>query len=116
MIIASVGCSKIIESYKITLLGTHIDRELKFDDHINNTYKAAGEKLNAFTRICSILPFRKRRLLMKAFIESQFAYSPLVSIFHRRILNNKINLLHYHALKFVNQDECLTFSRTPDQG
>ena len=46
---------------------------------------------------------------MKAFIESQFAYSPLVTIFHSRILNNKINLLHYRALKFVYQDEWLTF-------
>ena len=54
--------------------------------------------------MCSILPFHKRRLLMKVFIESQFAYPPLVSIFHCRILNNKINLLHYRALKFVYQE------------
>ena len=105
VIIASIGISKIIESHKITLLGTHIDKELKFDDHVINKYKAAGKKLNALIRICSILPFHKRRLLMKAFIESQFAYSPLVSIFHSRILNNKINLLHYR----VYQDECSTF-------
>ena len=105
----SVGISKIIESHKITLLGTHIDKELKFDDHVNNKYKAAGKKLNALIRMCSILPFHKRRLLMKAFIESQFAYSPLVSIFHSRILNNKIDLLHYRALKVVYQDECSTF-------
>ena len=92
VIIASVGISKIIESHKITLLGTHIDRELKFDDHNNNKYKAAGKKLNTLIRMCIILPFHKQMLLMKAFIESQFAYSPLVSIFHSRILNNKINL------------------------
>ena len=35
VIIASVGQSQIIESYKVTLLGIHIDRELKFDDHMN---------------------------------------------------------------------------------
>ena len=105
VIIASVGISKIIESHKITLLGTHIDRELKYDDHVNNIYKAAGKKLNALIRMCSVIPFHKRRLLMKAFIESQFAYSPLVSIFHSRILNNKINLLHYCALKVVYQNE-----------
>ena len=71
--------------------------------------------------MCSILPFLKQRLLMKAFIESQFAYSPLVSIFHSRILNNKSNLSHYRALnnksnlshyralKCVYQDEWSTF-------
>ena len=82
---------------------------MKFDDHVNNKYKAAGKILNALIRLCNILPFHKRRLLMKAFIESQFAYSPLVSLFHSRILNNKINLLHYRALKFVYQDESSTF-------
>ena len=45
VIIASVGSSKIIEFHKITLLGTHIDRELKFDDRVNNKYKAAGKNL-----------------------------------------------------------------------
>ena len=35
VIIASVGQSQIIESYKVTLLVIHIDRELKFDDHMN---------------------------------------------------------------------------------
>ena len=59
VIIASVGFSKIIESHKFTLLGTHIDRELKFDDHVNNKYKAAGKKPNALIRTCSILPFHK---------------------------------------------------------
>ena len=82
VIIASVRISNIIESHKITLLRTHIDRELKFDDHVNNKYKAEGKKLNAWIRMCSILPFHKRSLLMKAFIESQFAYSPL-SVFFR---------------------------------
>ena len=34
VIIASVRKSQIIESHKVTLLGIHIDRELKFDDHM----------------------------------------------------------------------------------
>ena len=41
--------------------------------------------------------------------ESQFAYCPLVGLFHSRALNTKINLLHYRALKFVHQDELSTF-------
>ena len=109
VIIASVGNAKIIESHHVILLGIHIDRELKFNDHMNNRYKIAGKKLNALMRLCNILPFHKRRLLMKSFIESQFAYSPLVGLFHSRMLNNKINLLQYRALKFVYDDESSTF-------
>ena len=44
---------------------------------------------------------------MKAFIE--FAYCPVVGLFHSRALNTKINLLHHRALKFVHQDELSTF-------
>ena len=43
---------------------------------------------------------------MKAFIESQFAYCPLVGLFHSRALNTKINLLHYRT--FAHQDELST--------
>ena len=42
---------------------------------------------------------------MKAFIESQFNYCPLVWMFHNRTLNNKINRLHERALRIVYKDE-----------
>ena len=109
VIIASVGKSLIIESHKVSLLGMQIDRELKFDEHANEKCNKAGKKLNALIRLCNILPFEKRRLLMKAFVNSQFSYSPLLGLFHSRKLNNKINLIHYRALKFVYQDFTSTF-------
>ena len=109
VIIATVGSAKFIESHKVTLLGCHIDRELKLNDQVSNKYKTAGKKLNALIRLCNILPFHKKRLLMKAFIESQFAYCPLGGPFHSRAFNTKINLLHYRALQFVHQDELSTF-------
>ena len=39
---------------------------------------------------------------MKAFITSQFSYCPLVSMFHSRAMNNRINTLHKKALKLVH--------------
>ena len=33
---------------------------------------------------------------------------PLVGLFHSRVLNTKINLLHYHVLIFVHQDALST--------
>ena len=38
-----VGQSQIIESYKVTLLGIHIDRELKFAGHMNEKCNKVGE-------------------------------------------------------------------------
>ena len=41
---------------------------------------------------------------MKAFIESQFNYCPLIWMLHSRALNNKINRIHERALKIVYFD------------
>ena len=46
---------------------------------------------------------------MKAFIESQFGYCPLTSMFHSRTLNNRINKLHERALRLVYKDTHRTF-------
>ena len=46
---------------------------------------------------------------MKAFIESQFGYCPLVWIFHSRSLNNKINLINERALRITFNDKSSSF-------
>ena len=48
-------------------------------------------------------------MILKAFIESQFSYCPLVWMFHSRSLNNRINRLHKRALRFVYKDPTLSF-------
>ena len=55
-------------------------------------------------RIGNYLSFDKRRTLFKAFIESQFKYSPLVWMFYGRQSNRKINKLHERALRVVYND------------
>ena len=46
---------------------------------------------------------------MRAFIQSQFNYCPLVWMFHNRTLNNKINKLHERALRLVYKNDDLGF-------
>ena len=48
---------------------------------------------------------QKRRVLMNAFITSQFSYCPLVWMFHSRTLNNRINKIHERALRLVYKNE-----------
>ena len=71
--------------------------------------KKASQKLNALSRLCSIIPFQIRKILMHAFFDSQFSYSPLVWIFHSRRINNKINNLHYRALRMIYLDDASSF-------
>ena len=46
---------------------------------------------------------------MKAFATSQFGYCPLVSMFHSRGLNYKINSLHERALRITYGDKLSSF-------
>ena len=105
---AKVGEAKIWVSCSEKLLGINIDRELSFNYHVSNLC-IAGRKISALARISRLMSFDQRRLLMKSFIESQFAYSPLVWMFHDRHMNNKINKLHERSLRIVYKDDISSF-------
>ena len=108
-VVANIGNSSIIEIHEEKLLGVTIDRELKFKKHGQSIYSRAGKKLNALARLCTILSFNKRKVLMNAFVMSQFASSPLIGMFVDRTLNSKINAMHFRALKIVYRDNVSTF-------
>ena len=57
----------------------------------------------------SYMDLGQRRLIMKAFINSQFGYCPLIRMNHSRALNNKINRIHERALRLVYRDKKSTF-------
>ena len=105
----SIGDASIKTSTKETLLGILIDSELSFDQHISSICSKASKKLHALGRIASFMSFNKRRTLMKAFIESQFNYCPLIWMFHSRTMNNKINCIHERALRLVYSDHVYYF-------
>ena len=107
---AKVGNQRIWESRVEKLLGIEIDNKLSFSTHVTTICKKANRKLSALRRYSRLLSFEKRRTLLKAFVESQFAYSPLVWMFHNRSLNNKINRLHERALRMVYNDDISTFN------
>ena len=73
-------------------------------------YKAA-QMLHALARVSHYMNEEKRRLLMKAFINSQFGYCPLVWMFHSMTLNNRINKIHERALRIVYQDKQTSFAQ-----
>ena len=96
-------------SSSVKLLGITIDNKLNFDEHVNKLCKKASQKIHALARISNFMSQEKLRIIMKAFIESQFGYCPLVWMFHSRTLNNRINKLHERALRLVYKDTNLTF-------
>ena len=105
----NVGATKIWESKQQKLLGILTDRDLKFDEYILSQCNKAGKKLTVLIRISKFMTFGQRRNIMKAFIESQFGYCPLVWMFCGRQTNARINHIHERALRAVYNDEISPF-------
>ena len=81
-----------------------IDKRLNFETHISKLCKKAGDKLLNLAGISRCMNSNKLEILMTAFVISQFQYCPLVWIFHKKHLNNKINRIHERALRIAYKD------------
>ena len=60
------------------LLGIQTDSNFTFDEHISSICNKVGEKINALCHLVNYMSVDKRRMVMKAFTESQFNYCPLI--------------------------------------
>ena len=67
----SIGGEKVQNSKSEKLLGVTIDSKLSFAEHVHKIYDKASQKLNALARLSSFMSLEKRRLIMKAFVNSQ---------------------------------------------
>ena len=104
--------TKISNVERVKLLGVNFEGTLNFDYHVNTLLKKANKKYHALASVCNYMDAKKQRVLMNAFITSQFSYCPLVCMFHSRTLNNRINKIHEKALRLVYKNE--TFSSFDD--
>ena len=85
-------------------LGIKIDSKIMFDSHVKSLCKKASQKLNALSRVAYQLYFNQRKLLMNAFVTSQFSYARVVWMFHSRKQNHHISRIHERALRVVYKD------------
>ena len=104
---AKIGKTKIWESKKQKLSGVEINRS--FDEHIASLCRKAGKKLSVLARLSNFMYTNQKRVLMEAFIESQFGCYPLIWMFHSRGGSNKINHLHGRSLRIVHKDNISSF-------
>ena len=95
----------------VKLLGLTIDNKLHFNEHVSNLCNKASQKLHALTRIAPYIDKDKLKVLMKAFIESQFNYCPLIWMFHNRTMNNRINNIQERALRITYGDYKSSFEQ-----
>ena len=56
------------------------------------------------------MPKEKTRIVMRAFVISQFSYCPLIWMFHGKGVNSKINYIHERALRNAYQEFTSSFA------
>ena len=105
-----IGNATIRNTNSEKLLGITIDSKLTFNEHVKNLCQKASQKLHALARIANYMSQEKLRIIMKAFVTSQFGYCPLVWMHHSRTLNARINKIHERALRLVYKDNSSTFN------
>ena len=98
---AKTGDDKIWESNKVKLLGVTIDNKLKFDSHIANICFKANQKLSVLNRLVGLVTFDRKRILFKAYFESQFKYCPLIWMFCSRTATNRIDYMKEHSALYM---------------
>ena len=86
------------------LLGILFNNKFDFDEHVTSLCRKASQKLNALARVAQYMNLAQRRLIMNAFIFSQFGYCLLSWMFHSWKLSNRINNIHERALRIVYRD------------
>ena len=91
----------ITNSSNQNLLGILFNNKFEFDGHVTSLRRKASQKLNVLARVAHYMNLAQRRLIMIAFLLSQFGYCPLILMFHSRKLNKRINDIHERALRIV---------------
>ena len=99
----------------VKLLGVTVDNTFSFGSYLNLVCKKVSRKLHALDIVPKFISKKELRVIVKAFIMSQFSYCPLVWMCYGRTLNNKINKLHERALRLVFNDRQSTFEELIDK-
>ena len=91
----------LTNSFNQKLLGIY---KFDFDEHITSLSRKTSQKLYDLASVVHYMNLAQSRLIMNAFIFSQFWYCPLVWMFHSKKLNNRINNVHERALIIAFRD------------
>ena len=98
------------ESYNILIDNYTIENSKQQNVFLDkNLCTKASQKLNALCRVSSYISIKQKRIIMKAFINSQFGYCPLIWMNHSKKLNQRINKIHERALRAVYNENFLSF-------
>ena len=95
-----ITCSNSVKLLDITIFNNQ-----NFKEHLTNICKKVSNKLHTLAIASHYMITHKLRIIMKAYIDSNFQYCPFIWMLHIRTINNMINKLPERALCFVYKDD-----------
>ena len=101
---AQVNDKYIFNSVYKKIRGVYFDNKLNFEYHLETLCKKAGQKLHALIRVSSFMSLQQQKIIMNAFLTSQFGYCPLVWMCHSRKIHRQIDKIDERALRIVYMD------------
>ena len=93
---------KMNVSNEVTLIGIHIDKQLKFGSHIDKICKKAPMHLNAIKRLARFMGSTEREVIVHSFILCRFNYSPLIWSFFNNAGQKKLEKINEMALRLAH--------------
>ena len=100
-----ISNTEILNDEKVKLLGVNLEGRFKFDFHVNTLLEKASKNYRALATVCNYMNKKKKRILMNAFVISQFSYCSLVWMSNSRTMNNRINKIQKKALRLAYKDK-----------
>ena len=93
---------KTIKFYRVELLGITPDKNINFKRHIQNICHKANSKTKALFRIRKLLNLEQAKILVEAYISSNFRYCPLIWMFCSKIMKTitehlGLYMMHKHG-------------------
>ena len=105
----NIDGSSVTNEKEQKLLGIKFNSPLFFEGHITSVREKASQKLHALARIVNYIDLPKRKVLMNAFITSQFSYYSLIWMLHSSTLNNRISNIHERDMRLTYKDSQSSF-------
>ena len=72
-----IGIEIIPNSKEEKILGDYFENKLNFNTHLRKPCKKVSQKIHALARLSNLMSIIQRKIIMNAFINSQFSYCPL---------------------------------------
>jgi hypothetical protein len=100
-----VGDDEIKPSQSIDILGVEIDRNLRFNLHIDEICCQTGKQINALKRIKHTLDKDCKMIIYNSYINSNFNYCSPVWMFTNQCNLDKLERTNKRALRFATNKE-----------